>query len=59
MNWNALWIAWFGRNEWCGINLGFWAGMLAVLLIVAVMNIIVWSVKPRTLAKGNRSERAK
>ena len=30
-----------------GINMGFWVGMAAVLLIVVLMNVVFWSLKPK------------
>lgn len=47
MNWTAIWTRLFGTTAFCGINLGFWAGMTAVALIVILMNAIFWGMKPR------------
>lgn len=30
-----------------GINMGFWAAMTAVVLIVIVMNAVFWGMKPK------------
>lgn len=30
-----------------GVNMGFWAGMASVLLIVILMNVVFWSIKPQ------------
>ena len=46
MNWNEIWITLFGTTEWMGINLGFWVALGIVVLIVAAMNVIFWSMKP-------------
>lgn len=46
MNLMNLWLNFFGRTEFLGINIGFWAAMSAVLLIEIAMNVIFWSMKP-------------
>lgn len=46
MNLMNLWLNFFRRTEFLGINIGFWAVMSAVLLIVIAMNVIFWSMKP-------------
>ena len=47
MNWMELWMKLFGTAEWLGLNMGFWVSMGVVLLIVIVMNIVFWSMKPK------------
>ena len=47
MNWKELWMTLFGTTEWLGLNIGFWVAMAVVLLIVIVMNIVFWSMKPK------------
>lgn len=47
MKWMVFFSDWLGRTEFFGIDLGFWAGMCAVVLMVLVMNLIVWSRKPK------------
>ena len=47
VNWKALWLHLFGTTQWCGVDLGFWVAMAAVLLIVIAMNVIFWSMKPK------------
>ncbi len=47
MNWNELWMKLFGTVEWLGLNIGFWAALTAVLLIVFLMNLVFWSMKPK------------
>lgn len=49
-----LWIALFGMTELFGINIGFWAAMAAVLVIVIVMNIIFWTMKPIDNKKNHK-----
>ncbi len=51
MNWNELWIALFGRSEWMGLNLGFWAAMSMVALIVILMNVVFWGMKSKPTKK--------
>lgn len=46
MNWKEIWMLLFGRSEWMGLNMGFWAAMAVVLLIVILMNVICWGIKP-------------
>ncbi len=46
VNWKALWLHLFGTTQWCGVDLGFWVAMAAVVLIVVGMNLIFWSMKP-------------
>lgn len=37
----------FGRTSLFGIDMGFWVAMSAVLLIVIVMNVVFWGMKPK------------
>ena len=46
MNWTQIWIDLFGTTEWLGLNLGFWMANAAVLVIVVIMNVVFWSMKP-------------
>ena len=52
MNWKELWMTLFGTTEWLGLNIGFWVAMAVVLLIVIVMNVVFWSMKPKTTQKS-------
>lgn len=47
MTWSQLWMVLFGCTSFCGINMGFWVAMSAVLLIVIVMNAVFWGIKPK------------
>lgn len=47
MNWTAVWIRLFGRTSLLGIDMGFWAAMTLVLLIVVLMNVVFWSLRPK------------
>ena len=46
MNWTQIWIDLFGTTEWLGLNMGFWVANAAVLVIVVIMNVVFWSLKP-------------
>ncbi|HIX29534.1 MAG TPA: hypothetical protein H9858_07585 [Candidatus Blautia stercoravium] len=48
MNWKELWMTLFGTTERLGLNMGFWVALATVLLIVILMNVIFWSMKPKT-----------
>ena len=47
VNWIALWMKMFGTTEFLGLNMGFWVSMAVVALIVIVMNIVFWGIKPK------------
>ena len=47
MNWKLLWMKFFGTYEWLGLNMGFWVSMAAVLLIVIIMNLVFWAIRPQ------------
>lgn len=47
MNWTIIWMNLFGATSFLGINIGFWVGIAVVLLIVVIMNVIFWSMKPQ------------
>ena len=47
MNWKELWMTLFGACEWFGLNMGFWVAMAAVILIVILMNVVFWGIKPK------------
>ncbi len=42
VNWEGLWHAIFGVDEWMGLDMGFWAAMIVVALVVVVQNIVFW-----------------
>lgn len=46
MNWVDLWMKLFGTTEFLGLNMGFWISMAVVALIVILMNVVFWSMKP-------------
>lgn len=47
MNWTTIWMNLFGTTSFLGIDRGFWVGMAVVLLIVILMNVVFWSMKPK------------
>ncbi len=47
MNWTAIWLKLFGTTSFLGIDMGFWAAMAVVFLIVILMNAVFWGMKPR------------
>ena len=53
MNWSKLWMDLFGSTTFCGIDMGFWVALSAVLLIVILMNVVFWSMRPK---KNSREE---
>lgn len=46
MNWTQIWIDLFGTTEWLGLNMGFWMANAAVLVVVIIMNVVFWNMKP-------------
>ena len=47
VNWNEIWMKLFGTTEWLGLNMGFWVSMAVVVLIVIIMNLVFWGMKPQ------------
>ena len=47
MRWATVWMKLFGTTSFWGIDMGFWAAMAAVCLIVIVMNAVFWGMKPQ------------
>lgn len=56
MNWKALWITMFGRTNWLGLNMGFYVSMVVIVLIVILMNMFFWSLKPKNSSIGKTNE---
>ena len=46
MNWTNLWIKIFGTSKWLGVDMGFWVSMGVTALIVIIMNLVFWNMKP-------------
>ncbi|MCC8195659.1 MAG: hypothetical protein LIO49_02425 [Ruminococcus sp.] len=47
MNWTEIWMKLFGRAEFLGLDIGFWASMAVVAVIVVLMNAVFWGMKPK------------
>ena len=47
INWIALWMKLFGTTQLFGLNMGFWVSMAVVAIIVILMNVVFWSLKPK------------
>lgn len=52
MTWSKLWMNLFGNTSFCGIDMGFWVALSAVLLIVILMNVVFWGMKPNEKPEG-------
>ncbi|MCD8379384.1 MAG: conjugal transfer protein, partial [Lachnospiraceae bacterium] len=37
----------FGTTEFLGLNMGFWVSMIVVAMIVILMNVVFWGMKPK------------
>ncbi len=51
MNWKDVWLTLFGTTQWLGLDIGFWVSMAVVVLIVIIMNVVVWGMKPKSAKK--------
>ena len=47
INWANLWMDVFGTTSLWGIEMGFWVAIGVVFLIVILMNVVFWSMKPQ------------
>ena len=47
MNWKDIWMMLFQTVGLFGLNMGFWVFMAVVALIVVVMNVVFWCMKPQ------------
>lgn len=52
MNWAKIWMDLFGTTTFLGLDMGFWVSMAVVLLIVVLINIVFWSIKPKNRTKN-------
>ena len=57
MNWTNLWLNLFGTTELFGLNMGFWVSMAVVTVVVILMNVVFWCMKPKTSKVGEHHER--
>ena len=53
INWAKIWMNLFGTTEFLGIDMGFWVAMAVVLLIVILMNVVFWIMKPKVRIHQN------
>lgn len=53
MNWAKLWMKIFGRTTFIGLDMGFWVSLVIVILIVILMNLIFWMLKPQKIKNKN------
>lgn len=47
MTWSKLWMDLFGNTSFLGIDMGFWVALSVALLIVILMNVVFWGMKPK------------
>lgn len=57
MHWTTIWIDLFGTTTFLGVDMGFWAAMAAVCLIVILMNGVFWGMKPKKPDRRKETER--
>lgn len=43
----SIWMDLFGTETLFDLNMGFWVAMSAVIVLVILMNVIFWSMKPK------------
>ena len=48
MDWKELWLSLWGITEFLGVDMGFWMAMAMIVLIVIVMNLVAWSLRPKS-----------
>jgi hypothetical protein len=53
MNLNHLWLNLLGTTQWFGIDMGFWVSMFVCVIIVILMNVVFWGMKPNKKAIGS------
>ncbi len=46
MNLDALFISLFGYDKLWNIDMSFWASMALIGLVVVIMNVVYWNMKP-------------
>ncbi len=47
MNWTDIWMKVFGTTEFLELNMGFCVSMIVVAMIVILMNVVFWGMKPK------------
>ena len=48
MTWTTIWMDLFATTSFLGIDMGFWVAMAVVSLIVILMNVVFWGMKPKS-----------
>lgn len=48
MRWATVWMKLFGTTSFWEIDMGFWAAMAGIVLIVFLMNAVFWGLKPKS-----------
>ena len=43
----SIWMDFLGMDTLFNLNMGFWVSMSAVIVLVILMNVIFWSMKPK------------
>ena len=49
MTWTDIWMKLFGTAEFFGLNMGFWVSIIVVAIIVILMNVVFWGMKPKKI----------
>ncbi|MCC8049122.1 MAG: hypothetical protein LIP10_00475 [Clostridiales bacterium] len=49
MTMTDIWMKFFGTTEFLGLNIGFWVSMIVVAVIVILMNVVFWGIKPKKI----------
>lgn len=47
MNWTKIWMNLFGTSTLLGLDLGLWVAMAVVAMIIILMNVVFWGMKPK------------
>jgi CBS domain containing-hemolysin-like protein len=50
MNLNHIWINLFGTTQWFGVDMVFLVSMLLCAIVVILMNVVFWGMKPKRKA---------
>ncbi len=45
--WDRFYMNVFGANDWMGLDMGFWVSMFVTCLVVVIMNVVFWNMKPK------------
>lgn len=55
MTWEKIWMSLFGTTQWLGLDMGFWVSMGIVTLLVVIMNVVFWGMKPKRNNASNKN----